>query len=144
MIDVATLNGFSARFAQRLFERYPEWREHAEMDPGQRDTLRVAVAAPTGAELVVRTYFDQITIDFGRWHTHIGDWSGPDENARFEKALETIDAIVSGKSVVVTRFVFGRHAWSRLIPLEKVRRTVVGRLEVTSWTGARGAPLRGI
>lgn len=145
MIDPGKLNGFSARFAARLFERHPEWRDNAAIDadaPG--DTLRVEVTAPTGATLTIRTYFDQITIEFGHWHDHIGEWSGPDEDARFEKALQFIDDLVSGRRVVVTRFLFGRHAWSRAIPIENVRRTVVGRLEVTSWTGARGAPLSGL
>lgn len=146
MATLDGLNAFSARFATQLFERHPEWRDHAHLDADKGGhTLRLSVVAPSGAQLQVRTYGDQITIDFGPdWHEHIGEWSGADEPARFGKALELIDGIVSGKTVIVTRYVFGRRAWSRAMPITEVRRSILGRIDVMSWTGKRGAPLSGL
>ncbi|HJQ21534.1 MAG TPA: hypothetical protein VJ867_14390 [Gemmatimonadaceae bacterium] len=139
------LDGYSRRFAARLFEKFPEWRDGASADPDHRGALRVAVTAPSGAQLQVRTYSAQITIDFGaHWHEHLGVWTSAEEQLVFDKALQRIDDLVNDRVVIVSRFVFGRHAWSRALPLAEVRRAFSGRRSVTSWSGITQPPLSGI
>jgi hypothetical protein len=141
----ATLNDYSRRFAERLFARFPEWRDHASVDEQHASTLRVTVTSPGGAELMVRTYGDQVTLDFGpHWHEHLGPWTSSDESKVFDTAIARLDDIVHDRVVVVSRFVFGRHAWSRAMPAQQAHRAHLGRRAVTSWSGAKQPPLTGI
>ena len=143
------LNEYSRRFAERLFVAHPEWRPLARSDPEgfpAPGSLLVEVPSPvTGRGLWVRTYGDQITVDFGEhgWHEHFGAESGKTEEAAFAKALAFIEDLLSERLVVVTRILFSRPAWTRAIEATRVRRPLIGRIEVRSWTGAADAMLHG-
>jgi hypothetical protein len=141
MVSFAELDDFSRRFAERLFDRYPEWRQHAVLDPEggvPPGSFHVTVPSPrTGNELWVRSYFKQITIDFGPhgWHEHFGEWSGSSESAIFDTALRFLDDLLNDRVVVITRRLFGRPMWTEAIRADRVRPPLFGRLEVYSWSG---------
>ena len=142
------LNEYSRRFADRLFAAHPEWRPLAQSDPEgfpPPGSLLVEVPSPvTGRGLWVRTYGDQITVDFGEhgWHEHFGA-DGKTEEVAFTKALAFIEDLLSERVVVVTRIFFARPVWTRAIEATRVRPPLIGRVEVRSWTGAADAMLNG-
>lgn len=137
------LNAYSRRFAERLQAAHPEWRSLLRTDPDgfpPPGSLFLEVQSPVaGRALMVRTYGDQVTVDFGprSWHEHFGRWSGPNEEVVFGVALAFIEDLLTERVVVVTRTFFGRPAWSRAIPVTRVRRPLIGGVEVYSWSGAR-------
>jgi hypothetical protein len=98
-----------------------------------------------GRELWVRTYGDQITVDFGQhgWHEHFGPESASGEEAVFAKAIAFIEDLLSDRLVVVTRIFLGWRVWTRALEATRVRRPVIGRVEVCSWSGAADATLHG-
>lgn len=143
------LNAYSRRFTERLLAAHPEWRPTARSDPeGFPPPGSLLVEVPSlvpGRALWVRTYGDQITVDFGEhgWHEHFGTESAKNEEAVFAKALAFIEDLLSDRLVIVTRIFLGRPFWTRAVEATRVRRPVVGRLEVRSWTGAADATLYG-
>jgi hypothetical protein len=147
MVSFAELNDFSRRFAERLFDKYPEWREHAVIDPDddlQPGSFHVTVPSPgSGGELWVRTYANQITVDFGPhgWHEHFGEWSGSGESAIFDAALRFLDDLMNDRVVVITRRLFGRPMWTEAIPAGSVQRPLIGGVDVYSWSGRLDARL---
>src|SRR5688572_30026120 len=96
MDSLDRFNSYSRRFAERLFAVYPEWRAFAVPDPKGDPppaSLLVTVTAPAGdRELALRTYGEQVTVEFGPhgWHEHLGAWSGPTEAAAFDAALALV------------------------------------------------------
>ena len=143
MLSLDELNPYSRRFAERLFTAYPRWRERAIVDPNGGSppgSLRVRVPSPVSTrELGVRTYGEQITVDFGPhgWHDHFGEWSGKDEGAIFAAALAFIADLLAERVVLATRCLFGRPVWSRPMRADRLRKPLFGRLEVYSWSGGR-------
>ena len=142
------LNPYSRRFAERLFSARPEWRELATRDPDgfpPPGSLLVSVASPVpGRRLLVRTYGDQVTVDFGPhgWHTHFLTAMSRDEAAAFDAALRLVDDLLAERVAVLSRELFGLRGWTRLIgPGVVPRRPLVGRVEVYSWRGGRDAVL---
>ena len=140
-MELDDLEPRSRRFAERLFAAHPEWRSYARRDPGDRarpGTLLLEVPSPVHSRpLIVRTYGDQVTIDFGRhgWHTHFLFGTGASEETTTTEALAFIEDLIAERIVIVTRQVFGRSAWTRAVRTAEVRRPLIGRLEVASWTG---------
>jgi hypothetical protein len=114
------LNAYSQRFAERLLAVHPEWRPLARSDPEgfpPPGSLLVEVASLVpGRELWVRTYGDQVTIDFGEhgWHENFGH-PGATEEAVFAKALAFIEDLLSDRLLVVTRIFLGRPFWTRAV-----------------------------
>jgi hypothetical protein len=143
------LNAYSQGFTERLLAAHPEWESLARSDPEgfpEPGSLLVEVPSPVvGRALWVRTYGDQITVDFGEhgWHEHFGRESGKTDEAVFTKALAFIEDLLSDRLVLVTRIFFSRPVWTRAIEATRVRRPVVGRVEIRSWTGAADATLNG-
>ena len=130
MVALSELNAYSAMFAERLLATHPEWSALAERDPEgfpPPGSLLLEVQSPVSdRKLVIRTYGDQVTIDFGPhgWHDHF------DVGA----SLAFIDDLMSDRVVIATRFLFGMRAWSRPVAAD-ARPPRFGQLEVYSWTG---------
>ena len=141
MTPFANLNPYSQRFARQLFASRPQWEPLARTDPDGSPppgSLLLEVPSPVaGRALMIRTYGDQVTVDFGGegWHEHFGTWSGRTENDVFRVALDFIDDLVSDRIVVVTRVMFGKRLWSRALGANRLRRPRFGKLEVRSWSG---------
>jgi len=141
LLALHDLNPWSRRFAERLFAAHPEWRSIARRDPEGfplPGSLLLEVASPVvGRALMIRTHGDQVTVDFGRhgWHDHFGSSSGQSESAAFGAALALIEDLMTERVVVVTRVLFGRPVWSRAVDAARVRRPLIGRVEVCSWRG---------
>lgn len=146
--DIASLNAFSRRFAEHLFAAHPEWRSLAERDPygdPLPGSLLVRVPSPVPSRaLSMQTYADQITIGFepGFWHEHVLCTRTSDEPRLFDAALRLIDDLLSERTVVATRYWFGRPFLTRAIAPDRMQRPWWGRTEVVSWTGTRDATLR--
>ena len=147
MLSFEKLDPYSRRFAERLFTTYPQWRTLAFVDPEggpPPGSLELAVPSPVaGRELRIRTYANQITVDFGPhgWHDHFGEGSSVDERAIFESAVAFISDLLAERVVVATHFFFGRPWWSRPMRTDRLRKPLVGRIEAYSWSGGRDAIL---
>ena len=143
MASTADLNEFSQRFAERLFALRPDWAPLARVDPegdSPPGSLLVEVPSPVpGRALSIRTYGNQVTVDFGPsgWHDHFISESGPQESVAFGRALGFIGDLIAERVVVTTRVLFGRPAWSRAVRVEHLRRPRFGQLDVYSWSGSR-------
>jgi hypothetical protein len=143
------LNPFSQRFAERLFATYPDWRNLARRDPDgfpEPGSLLVIVESPVvGRPLTIRTYGNQVTIDFGPhgWHEHFLA-SGPgDEQKAIDKAMTSLDALMQDKRVIVRRTLFRAFSWMRAIPASGIRSPRFGRCEIISWSGRQDKVLSG-
>jgi hypothetical protein len=147
MLSPVQLNRYSQRFVERLLAVHPEWRALAQQDPEgfpAPGSLLIELPSPVASRrLLIRTYGNQITIDFGPhgWHEHFGPWRGPSDEVVFAAALAFIEDLLADRLVVVTRVFFGRPVWSRAVEASRVRKPWVGRVEVYSWSGARDATL---
>jgi hypothetical protein len=141
LLSLDELNPWSRRFAERLLAAHPEWRSLGRRDPEGSPppaSLLLDVPSPVaGRALMIRTDGDQVTVDFGPrgWHDHFGSSSGQTEDAAFAAALAFIDDLMAERVVIVTRVLFGRPLWSRAVEATRLRRPLVGRVEVCSWTG---------
>ena len=135
------LNPFSQRFAERLFAVYPEWRSLARRDPDgfpEPGSILIIVQSPVaGRSLTIRTYGNQVTIDFGPegWHEHFLAQASSDEWKAYDDAIIFLDALTADRRVIVTRTLFGRFTWTRSIPTSSVRTPRFGRSEIISWSG---------
>jgi hypothetical protein len=135
------LNLFSQRFAERLFTAYPEWRSLARRDPDgfpEPGSLLLIVESPvTGRALTIRTYGNQVTVDFGPhgWHDHFLAAAPRDEQKAFDDAMGLLVALTRDQRVIVTRTVFRRFRWVRSLPLSSIRPPTFGRSEIISWSG---------
>jgi hypothetical protein len=141
------LNPYSQRFAERLFVAHPEWRTIAQRDPTgfpAPGSLLVTVQSPVaGRELWIRTYGDQVTVDFGQqgWHEHFGPGTATDEAGIFDAAIGFIDDLLNDRKVVATRYLFGRPLWSRAMDASRAHAPLFGRTAVISWSGRKDATL---
>jgi hypothetical protein len=145
------LNAYSRRFAERLFGAHPDWRPLVARDPDgdpPPGSLLLTVASPVhGRALAVRTYGDQVTVEFGLhgWHEHLGVWSGLTEEAVFDAALSLISDLLAERVAVVTGLPRDRPVWFRLLRAgeepPRPRRLGADRVEVYSWRGERDATL---
>jgi hypothetical protein len=135
------LNPFSQRFAEQLFTTHPEWRSSARRDPHgfpePGSLLLVVQSAVAGRPLTIRTYGNQVTIDFGPhgWHEHFVAATPRDELKAHDDAIALIEALMRDQQVLVTRTLFGRIRWTRVMPALSVRRPRFGRTEIISWSG---------
>jgi hypothetical protein len=140
------LNAYSQRFADRLFRGHPEWRVLSRPDPEgfpPPGSLLVSVASRVaGRSLAIRTYGNQVTVEFGPpgWHEHFGSMAS-DERQAFEDALGFVDALLRDERVIIVRTVLGRFSWSRAIEASRIRPPRLGRTDIFSWTGRRDATL---
>ena len=137
------LNPFSQRFAERLFAVFPEWRSLARRDPDgfpEPGSLLVSVESPVaGRSLAIRTYGNQVTIEFGPkgWHEHFLAQAPSDEWKAYDDAIVFLDALIGDQRVIVTHTLFGRFRWTRAMPASSVRPPRFGRSEIISWSGRR-------
>jgi hypothetical protein len=144
-LALSDLNSFSRRFAEGLFAAHPEWRHLAEIDPEgfpEPGSLLVTVPSPVASRsLTIRTYGDQVTIDFGPtgWHDHFDAARSPRAAYEFRESLAFIADLLGERVVVTTRFLFGKRSWSRPQRTEHLRSPRFGRLEIYSWTGKHDA-----
>ena len=74
MVSIDDLSPFSRRFASRLFEKYPEWREFSSSPSGEYwGVLLVEVMSPLGdRRLAINANGGEVTVYFGGkvWHSH--------------------------------------------------------------------------
>lgn len=136
------LNPFSRRLADLLLAAHPEWASLVRADPEgfpAPGSLRVEVPSPLpGRALLIRTYGDQVTVDFGAdgWHEHFMPAADGDAGTACAAALRLIDDLLADRVVVATRHLAGRRLWSRAVR-HPVRRPRLGSITVVSWSGAR-------
>jgi hypothetical protein len=151
MIRRDALNPFSRRFADVLFQTYPDWQQYVDLDPWpNHDPGCFVVWVPSPADpdrqLWVGTDGDEITVGFGpEWHSHYGTWTGASEEKSFGEALSTIAGILAGRLIVATGMKRGEPRVSSLIatdeepdfgslPLEQV--------VFSSWSGTHDRTLK--
>ena len=87
---------------------------------------------------MIRTYGEQITVDFGPrgWHEHF-PFNAGSENEVFDRAIALIDDLIAERVVIITRVVFGWLKWSRAVRVSELRPPSLGTVEIYSWTGMR-------
>jgi hypothetical protein len=98
----------SRSFADDLFARFPELRQHAAMERQQdHETWRlvVTVAAPSGdprSDLVVWVDGgDDPSVAFGGWHTHENVWgAGLEDGTERRALLDLIAGILADRFVI--------------------------------------------
>ena len=145
-MDVA-LNAFSRRFADLLMATHPEWRALVHRDPEgfpAPGSLQVDIPSPIpGRRVLIRTYGDQVTVDFGPdgWHQHFLPQAHADDASACTAAIGFIDDLMAERVVVATRSIGRWRLWSRAIDAGNVRSPRVGKMKIISWTGARDATL---
>jgi hypothetical protein len=147
MPGTTALNAFSQRFAARLLLVHPDWRPLIERDPEgfpPPGSLQISVPSPVaGRTLLIRTYGDQVTIDFGppAWHEHFLPAAYADEASASTAALRFIDDLLTDRKVIATRYFFGRLVWVRALEATRARAPLFGQTRIISWSGTRDATL---
>jgi len=106
------LDDYSQRFADVLFQAFPEWKEflsiQSENDFDEEGYLLVKVPAPVQSLIpsnLLPDYKDflivdsngEITVGFDYYHTHFDMFSGTNEAEEFKQAVEFIQSIVEEK-----------------------------------------------
>ncbi len=86
---------------------------------------------------MIRTYGDQVTIDYGPrgWHDHFDVGKAPLATNEFDASLAFIQDLISEHVVVTTWILFGRRLGTRAVRTADLRRPRMGRVQVYSWTG---------
>lgn len=141
------LNPFSERFVARLLAAHPEWAALVEPDPAgfpPPGSARVVVPSPVpGRQLLIRTYGDQVTVDFGGdgWHQHFLAAAHRDEAAAQSAALRFVNDLLADRLLVATRHLGPWRLWSRPVDAARLSDPWVGSTTVISWSGARDATL---
>ena len=145
MISLDELNPFSRRFASRLFEKYPEWREFSSIPTGQywdAGVLKVEVPSPRGdRQLIVDTNGGEVTVYFGGggWHSHNTPMADLDEPA-FDGALSDIAAILSEDLAILIRYADNEVRSSVTLWRDQdITFRGADRVQVVSWLGNRDA-----
>src|SRR5829696_2689614 len=111
MVSIDDLSPFSRRFASRLFEKYPEWREFSSSPSGEYwddGVLLVEVTSPLGdRRLAVNTNGSEVTVYFGGngWHSHDTPSDELDDSLAFDETFSTIHAILSEDLAILNRYV---------------------------------------
>jgi hypothetical protein len=147
MSGAIVLNAFSKRFADRLLLVHPDWHPHLPHDPEgfpPPGSLHISVPSPVaGRTLLIRTYGDQVTIDFGPhdWHEHFLPAAYADEASAFTAVLRFIDDLLTDRKVIATRYFFGRPVWGRTLEAARAHAPLFGQTRIVSWSGARDATL---
>jgi hypothetical protein len=147
MSGAIVLNAFSKRFADRLLLVHPDWHPHLRHDPEgfpPPGSLHISVPSPVaGRTLLIRTYGDQVTIDFGPhdWHEHFLPAAYADEASAFTAVLRFIDDLLTDRKVIATRYFFGRPVWGRTLEAARAHAPLFGQTRIVSWSGARDATL---
>jgi hypothetical protein len=147
MSGAIVLNAFSKRFADRLLLVHPDWHPHLQHDPEgfpPPGSLHISVPSPVaGRTLLIRTYGDQVTIDFGPhdWHEHFLPAAYADEASAFTAVLRFIDDLLTDRKVIATRYFFGRPVWGRTLEAARAHAPLFGQTRIVSWSGARDATL---
>ena len=102
-------SSFPERFADILFERYPDWKQYvipadlkwqSEQDFSVEVPSRFAPYCP----LMIDTMDDGIIISWVGWHVHCDSWGDTYTEEQFvAKALDYIDGLLStGLAIIVT------------------------------------------
>lgn len=147
MPDATALNAFSQRFAGRLLLAHPDWRPLIQHDPEgfpPPGSLQISVPSPVaGRTLLIRTYGDQVTIDFGPhgWHEHFLPAAYADEPSACTAALHLIDDLLTDRKVIATRYFFGRPMWGRALEAGRAHPPLFGQTRIVSWSGTLDASL---
>lgn len=147
MSGAIVLNAFSQRFADRLLLAHPDWRPLLQHDPEgfpPPGSLHISVPSPVaGRTLLIRTYGDQVTIDFGPhgWHEHFLPAAHADEAAACTAALSFIEDLLTDRKVIATRCFFGRPVWGRALEAGRAHAPRFGQTRIVSWSGTQDATL---
>lgn len=145
---LGNLNPFATRFARSLFERYPEWRQHA-LPPNPQwqaiDDLAVEVPsrfAPHGP-LRIETMRGTIIVSWGgTWHVHCDP--NPIAKTRRRqvwKAMSTIRRILNEDLVILDHWQDGSAVGDKECKPSKLKRCLkvassgVGQVTARSWRG---------
>jgi hypothetical protein len=105
-VETSELNAFSRKVAERLFERFPEWRPfaRAEESGDERGILYVEVPPPSGANLEnplhILTANEEVEVGFDFYHNHFELLL--DIGEMVQQALEFILDILEERVVAVS------------------------------------------
>ncbi len=150
--DILLLNESSTRFASKLFERYPEYREFAQMrlvDDSDEYCLVVEISSPTNdTDLDIGIWMQngvEPSLGFGPSHTHskveMVESNLADEN---EAILSLLDRIIKG-SIVVSTDIGGQYdGHKRWLNLDKSNAVTdyltdkysPNQIKLQSWSGS--------
>jgi hypothetical protein len=103
---IDSLDAFSRRVAERLFEEHPEWAPSArlEVDDDGDQYLVVEVTPPVEANvdhpLLITTNDEEVTIGLDYYHCHFSDFTGSGDPAL--DGLAFLRAVVSDDVAVVS------------------------------------------
>jgi hypothetical protein len=144
---VGTLNAFSKRLADALFESIPSLEAHARVDlnprvePGSLLIALVPNPAAPNREFWVSTDGSEVTIGLSEFHTHF-EW--PDEE---DDPIAFIKDLMAERTLI--RITSAQGTWTggdtveasevASLPPPKAGETV----SIYSWSGARDVELRG-
>jgi hypothetical protein len=108
MLDREQLDELSRLFAEKLFERYPEWEAAARHCPEQPLSFCVEWDSPVkGRSIGCTTENGEITVFFGGWHGHYGDWRGENDQEAVEEALRDVADILNDRAIVEATYRVG-------------------------------------
>ncbi len=141
----------SQLFAADLFQRYPEFRQYAAMEPVQGSemwSLVVTIPAPSGDPKAGLTLWVdngiEPSLEFGDWHTHANLWTiDAEDKWQNMEILDLVKAIL-GDRIILCEDVGGTSdGYPTIIDLavkdalldELTSKYSPGRARLRSWSG---------
>ena len=146
------MSDFSAKAAEQLFARYPDWRRYAKSDKDEDGTafVRVEVPAPPEAHalggLIVSTANDEVTVEFDYYHSHFDDMVGDGTNFGTDAALRFIEQLLAEKVAAASWWNGEQWRGSTLVeagqqPQPNDFTRPYDRVRIRSWKGALNADI---
>lgn len=148
----ASLNEFSASFAQVLFEAFPALEAFGTIDPHAEavsGSLLVEFSPPPAREdclFWVSTDCEEITVGFGLFHTHFA-WPQPDDDPYWEHPIDFMRDLMNDRILVEDWLKDG--AWAGSSTLKADQEPDLSGLEadqvvmIRSWSGTRDRIIAG-
>ena len=133
VIDTQQLDSFSRSMAELFLEAYPNWHDYVSLNPHCSGALVIKVPSPvpiTGRALSIHTYNEELTIEFDRYHTHIG-WAEQSDQEVFDQAKEFIDSILNEELVVGVKIRLGQWQGSNVYTREETANLGQGDVSYT-------------
>ena len=149
MVQLDDLNPFARGFAVALFAVRPDWQGFAAVETGEHaepGCLALSVSAPANVDrhLWIGTWAEEVTVGFGRhgWHAHFGRYLDMDHAQSYRAAIQEIEAIVSDRLTILTKFRHGRMTSSETLWADDAPEFgEADWVEIESWSGSRDATL---
>ena len=124
--------------AKLFLETYPNWHDYVSPDPHYSGALVIKVPAPvptTGRALSIYTYNEELTVEFDRYHNHIG-WAEQSDQEVFDEGKEFINSILNEELIVGVKMISGQWQESNVYTREEAANLRRGDVSYTcSWRG---------